>query len=71
MKTRTVGEAMSEQDDKSAPDGWVAWHPEEGVNMGSLSNSEKGAWEKLDNVWFGNGWRIRPVKLLFLDEVEK
>ncbi len=72
---------MSEQDDKSKPDGWVAWHPVHGVKDRVLSTHKRIAKNQLDMLLYGkmvsdhlsiaDGWRIRPVKLVFLDEVEK
>jgi hypothetical protein len=68
--------------DKKKPDGWVAWHPEEGVkpmndegDVGVVEDEERCGYAYL---WSPNsptgarlrkdGWRIRPVKLVFLDE---
>ncbi len=71
---------MSEQDDKSKPDGWVAWHP---FHRGFIRDSVcevfaniQGAEhlvrrESANKYLQVDRWRIRPVKLLFLDEVEK
>jgi hypothetical protein len=71
------------------PDGWVAWHPQEGrfatiatskeYAIGDLGyskkpfsmglNSENYHWSnwKWGEYFLENGWRIRPVKLIFLD----
>lgn len=81
-------------DDKK-PDGWVAWHPTEGLCYGrfiwltfddvleelredyDLEESYMAfCRENLDDprsqsfvLWLADqGWRIRPVKLVYLDE---
>jgi hypothetical protein len=88
---------MSEQDDKSKPDGWVASHCVEGFLLitaaRTRTHAEDRLLERVFNFKFpdhhamaeayyaardtelmraaNDGWRIRPVKLVFLDEVEK
>jgi hypothetical protein len=75
--------AQQAEADKSKPDGWVAWHPKIGVSdivlslispddakwgfLNVTSCSPPSNWEEAE----AEGWRIRPVKLVFLDEVEK
>jgi hypothetical protein len=59
-------------------DAWVVWHPEHGVIYNSLSHlaSKKAAQTFADfynggvfeEAPRGPGWRIRPVRLEFLDE---
>lgn len=71
-------------DDKK-PDGYVAWHPNWGLYYMSFGNSRVSCSNNLVAYWQNiklehadnrleeykaNGWRIRPVKLIFLDEVE-
>jgi hypothetical protein len=65
-------QAMSEQGDKSTPEGWIAWHPDAAKGGYPPTESRELA-EKLVGYLRrkDDGWRIRPVKLVFLDEVEK
>lgn len=52
------------------PDGYVAWHPAKGASIDSCAAT------KADSEWYLNkgelldGWKIRPVKLIFLDETK-
>jgi hypothetical protein len=57
------------------PDGWVAWHPKHGfkstTSYGVEIHEDKGDAEYTFNLSkheIADGWRIRPVKLVFLDE---
>lgn len=64
---------------KVKPDGWVAWHSEGGLMIDDTSNchnpdgffvaTRREVFE-LKQYRVDDGWRIRPVKLVFLDEVE-
>lgn len=60
--------------EKAAPDGWVVWHPNPNFQDTFLwSNPEapkKHLAEKLEDQWCPTqeGWRIRPVRLVFMDE---
>lgn len=62
------------------PDGWVAWHPRHGTDKTSFAAKESlvaiSMGDKYRNSYPGSGyippldlgWRIRPVKLVYLDE---
>lgn len=63
---------MSEE---QKPDGWVAWHPKCGIAVESFVKTE----DQMFRSWIEactdvalkeEGWRIRPVKIVFLDEVK-
>jgi hypothetical protein len=61
---------MSEQ----KPDGWVAWHEDVGFFSGTLATCEDDCQRYIDESYYEmpQGWDIRPVKLVFLDEeIEK
>lgn len=74
-------------DDQKSNDctGWVAWHPERGLyylsfgvsrcacesNLAYWKNSELEFEEERLKEYEAQGWRIRPVRLQFLDEKEK
>lgn len=57
--------------------GWVAWHPTEGFRHNTLASTEDDSRFLLCGLlrpgrvmWLtadSDGWRIRPVKLVFLD----
>lgn len=55
---------MSEQ----KPDGWVAWHPGHGVEVDLLKDNQRSAEDELTEKHRSDGWRVRPVRLQFLDE---
>lgn len=64
------------------PDGYVAWHPKDGIepeichdakycewNLGFQHyDSSRESVEDSAERHIKDGWRIRPVKLVFLDE---
>lgn len=55
------------------PDGYVAWHPLHGIAHESFVNDRTcmfRSWREAVNEAMSqdnDGWRIRPVKLVFLD----
>lgn len=72
--------------DEKKPDGYVAWHPDSGLARWSLTKDKikcqkalvshikdyklDGLAAKMQRIERDTGWRIRPVKLVFLDEGE-
>lgn len=57
------------------PDGWVAWHPEKDFMLCSLTDERKWTFQIMSDQLDASGedsddWRIRPVKLVFLDEAK-
>lgn len=55
---------------KNKPDGFVAYDPEMGLLMDMAGESEDAVQRKVDESYYtlNYGWRIRPVKLVYLDE---
>lgn len=65
--TFTVCDSCWDKKDKK-PDGWVAWHPLIGHQLQAAANDYESAANDLSLDHEREGWRIRPVKLVFLDE---
>jgi len=69
-------------ENKQKPDGYVAWHPKYGYDRSrqdgtiTIYKGKKGArWSKCPYkgrcCFNGGGYKVVPVKLVFLDEGEK
>ena len=72
---RFRGEEMKQEKDE--PDGYVAWHPECGVMRDDTQNcfnpdgffvADEPRQFSLKDYRKEDGYKIRPVKLVFLDE---
>lgn len=64
------------RDEADKADGFIAWHPRHGIDKTSFAAKESLVIAKMEGEWpyehpLDLGWRIRPVRLVFLDEVDK
>lgn len=64
------------RDEADKADGFIAWHPRHGIDKTHFAAKESLVIAKMKGEWpyehpLDLGWRIRPVRLVFLDEVDK
>lgn len=73
---------MTDEKKAEKPHGWVAWHTIDGTAPSIPESAKDAEWDLGYQHWssseesveeaaarkISQGWRIRPVKLVFLDE---